>query len=218
MKKTNGILAFAALMILLSSCGSLSISQKRYSRGLNIDWFSKKDEPRKAPQPKVKKVKEAPTETVVADEKPNSQVFESVEEIQTVQNGQNNSAVTETQSTPAQSKTTNVKRHSKANKVATILKAKELRKELKQKLNVSKKTEAENQTSADDNLILLVILAILLPPLAVYLFYGSPETHFWINLILWIVFGGGVFLFGGGFFGAGIALIHALLVIFEVIG
>ena len=217
MKKTNGILVFAALMILLSSCGSLSISQKRYSRGLNIDWFSKKDEPRKTPQPKVKKVKEAPAETVVADEKPISQVFESVEEIQTVQNAQDNSTVTENQSAPAQSKTSSVKRHAKASKLATAFKAKELRKELKQKLNVSKKTEAENQTSADENLILLVILALFIPPLAVYLFYGSPETHFWINLILFLIFGG--LWFGGGFFyGIGIAVIHALLVIFEVIG
>lgn len=217
MKKTNGILAFAALMILLSSCGSLSISQKRYSRGLNIDWFSKKDEPRKTPQPKVKKVKEAPTETAVADEKPASQVFESVEEIQSVQNDPNNSTVTETQTNPAQSKSSSIKKQTKANKMAAAFKAKELRKELKQKLNVSKKTESSDQSNADDNLILLVILALFVPPLAVYLFYGSPETHFWINLILFLVFGG--LSFGGGLiFFVGIAVIHALLVLFGVIG
>ncbi|HEY1047191.1 MAG TPA: YqaE/Pmp3 family membrane protein [Bacteroidia bacterium] len=217
MKKTNGILAFAALMILLSSCGSLSISQKRYSRGLNIDWFSKKDEPRKTPQPKIKKVKEAPAENAVAENIPATQEFESVEDIQTDQNFQDNSTATETQSAPAQSNATNVKKHDKASKRTAAFKAKELRKELKQKLNVSKKTEAGTESDSDDNLILLVILAILLPPLAVYLFYGSAETHFWINLILWLLFGG--LWIGSGFaFGIGIAVIHALLVIFEVIG
>lgn len=217
MKKTNGILAFAALMILLSSCGSLSISQKRYSRGLNIDWFSKKDEPRKTPQPKVKKVKEAPVENIVGENIPASQEFESVEDIQTDQSFQDNSSVTETQSAPAQSSAASMKKQAKAVKKSAAFKAKELRKELKQKLNVSKKTEANSESNSDENLILLVILALFIPPLAVYLFYGSPETHFWINLILFLIFGG--LWFGGGFFyGIGIAVIHALLVIFEVIG
>jgi uncharacterized membrane protein YqaE (UPF0057 family) len=36
------------------------------------------------------------------------------------------------------------------------------------------------------NPILLIIIAILLPPLAVFL-KGGLEKHFWINLVLFIV-------------------------------
>lgn len=46
------------LAILLSSCGSISITQKRYSNGLNIAWFQGKDEPRA--EPKKRQVKPAP--------------------------------------------------------------------------------------------------------------------------------------------------------------
>jgi len=41
------------------------------------------------------------------------------------------------------------------------------------------------------NKVLMVILAIVLPPLAVYLKDGSQVTNnFWINLVLWIFTGG----------------------------
>jgi uncharacterized membrane protein YqaE (UPF0057 family) len=76
-------------------------------------------------------------------------------------------------------------------------------------------TNGINQTNDSDvNLILLVILAILLPPLAVYLYFGEINIHFWINLILCLV-GGGV----GAVIGYwGLAVIHALLVVFGIFG
>jgi uncharacterized membrane protein YqaE (UPF0057 family) len=40
----------------------------------------------------------------------------------------------------------------------------------------------------DTNTILLVILAILLPPLAVYLHQGEINTKFWISLLLTLLF------------------------------
>jgi uncharacterized membrane protein YqaE (UPF0057 family) len=62
-------------------------------------------------------------------------------------------------------------------------------------------------------LILLVILAFLLPPLAVYLKQGIG-THFWISLILTLLY---LFAIGGFPYLIPIAIIHALLVVFEVI-
>ncbi|HEX4875103.1 MAG TPA: YqaE/Pmp3 family membrane protein [Chitinophagaceae bacterium] len=41
---------------------------------------------------------------------------------------------------------------------------------------------------ADTNTLLLVILAILLPPLAVYLHQGEINNKFWISLLLTILF------------------------------
>jgi uncharacterized membrane protein YqaE (UPF0057 family) len=41
---------------------------------------------------------------------------------------------------------------------------------------------------ADSNTILLAILAILLPPLAVFLYEGEINNRFWISLLLTIIF------------------------------
>ena len=42
--------------------------------------------------------------------------------------------------------------------------------------------------AADDNTVLLVILALLLPPLAVYLHQGEINSKFWISLVLSLLF------------------------------
>jgi len=72
----------------------------------------------------------------------------------------------------------------------------EVKKELKEYKKL-KKGGAEPST----NKVLLVILAILLPPLAVYLHQGEINNKFWISLLLTLLF----FLPG---------VIYALLVIF----
>lgn len=68
------------------------------------------------------------------------------------------------------------------------------RKERKMRVKEAKK--AIKQFKADkragkepsDNTVLLVILAILLPPLAVYLHQGEINTKFWISLLLTLLF------------------------------
>jgi uncharacterized membrane protein YqaE (UPF0057 family) len=50
------------------------------------------------------------------------------------------------------------------------------------------KKEKRKGADADTNTLLLVILAILLPPLAVYLHQGEINTKFWISLILTLLF------------------------------
>lgn len=58
-----------------------------------------------------------------------------------------------------------------------------VKKEIKA-FNAAKKAGKE----ADTNTLLLVILAILLPPLAVYLHQGEINNKFWISLLLTILF------------------------------
>ncbi|RTL61077.1 MAG: YqaE/Pmp3 family membrane protein [Sphingobacteriales bacterium] len=60
-------------------------------------------------------------------------------------------------------------------------------KEVKQAVKDFKKNK-RNGGEADTNTLLLVILAILLPPLAVYLHEGQINTKFWISLLLTILF------------------------------
>jgi uncharacterized membrane protein YqaE (UPF0057 family) len=38
-----------------------------------------------------------------------------------------------------------------------------------------------------DNKVVQIILAIVIPPLAVYLKEGKIGTSFWINLVLWLL-------------------------------
>jgi len=63
-------------------------------------------------------------------------------------------------------------------------------KERKKRINAAKEEiKLHKQTGlADDRTLLLVILAILLPPLAVYLHEGEINSKFWISLILTLIF------------------------------
>ncbi len=48
-----------------------------------------------------------------------------------------------------------------------------------------------------DNKVLKIILAIFLPPVAVYMHEGNTITNnFWINLVLWLLTGIGGILHG----------------------
>lgn len=50
------------------------------------------------------------------------------------------------------------------------------------------KAQKASGTQADTNTILLVILAILLPPLAVYLHENAINGKFWLSLLLTLLF------------------------------
>lgn len=71
-----------------------------------------------------------------------------------------------------------------------------------------KKAMAEMET------ILLVILAIFVPPLAVYLKENAAGTNFWITLVLWVL-GGALFGILGflGSLGVLAAIIYALYIV-----
>lgn len=64
------------------------------------------------------------------------------------------------------------------------------RKERKSRITEAKKALKDFKKSgdADTNTILLCILAILLPPLAVYLKEGEINSKFWISLLLTLLF------------------------------
>lgn len=68
------------------------------------------------------------------------------------------------------------------------------RKERKMRVKEAKKAlrnfKAEKRAGMEpsENTVLLVILAILLPPLAVYLHEGEINTRFWISLVLTLLF------------------------------
>ena len=83
-------------------------------------------------------------------------------------------------------------------------------KELKKQILIFKANRKKGY-EPDTNTLLLVILAILLPPLAVYLHQGEINTKFWITLVLWLL---GWAAFGAlAWFPMLPAIIYALIVI-----
>ena len=87
---------------------------------------------------------------------------------------------TEPDPVTAKSAVSEFKNLSKKERKARI---KEAKKELKA-YKAAKRAGAEPST----NTLLLVILAILLPPLAVYLHQGEINSKFWISLLLTLLF------------------------------
>jgi len=94
---------------------------------------------------------------------------------------------------------------SKREKKSRLKEAKKLFKKLKAN------KDAGMQDDAETNTILLAILAILLPPLAIYLKERAFTWKFWVSLILIIP----VFFVGWYFWFAAVLL--ALLVVFNVL-
>jgi uncharacterized membrane protein YqaE (UPF0057 family) len=90
---------------------------------------------------------------------------------------------------------------------------KERRSKLQQAWNAIKEYRAlrKKGVDADTNTLLLVIIAILLPPLAVYLHERETNTKFWIDLLLFVLGIAGAFLFSWLLIFA--AVVYALIVI-----
>lgn len=84
--------------------------------------------------------------------------------------------------------------------------------------SMRKAVDNNASTAADTNTILLVILALFIPPLAVFLFEGATG-RFWIDLILALIgWGVGWWLLGPiGWVCGLVAVIYAILIILGVI-
>lgn len=216
MKTSNYISILAVMAFFLSSCGSLSISQKRYSRGLNIDWFAAKEDKGAAQKASVRKSKkvenilvaEAPTskeELVIGETKKESFVISPV--------------VTPSIVKPIDVKSSTVKASKQVkaksaigSKIVTRMKANASKMIQKAPLKISSASHADATHDSDVNLLILIILAIVIPPLAVYLYFGEINIHFWLCLLFCFVGFGVLNLYWG--FGA----LYALLTVFGIFG
>ena len=85
--------------------------------------------------------------------------------------------------TPTSSIKSSLKEFKKLSKKERRERVKEVKKEIKEF-----KHQKRNGEDPSTNTLLLVILAILLPPLAVYLHEGVINNKFWISLILTLLF------------------------------
>lgn len=213
MKYTKHFIIVSAVLILLSSCGSLSISQKRYSRGLNIDWFAGKDDqkqsttkaarkpskPSVAVQPEISN-QSADNQTTVSEPETKTEVEELALDIPAV--------ALPTQKTEKVKISKLLKRNKISNNNNPGQKLSKLR-HVKQSLKAAKKAEADVET------LILVILAIVVPPLAVFLYYMELNGQFWLNILLVVL---AVVFWPISRLLIIAAVIHALLVVLGMLG
>ncbi len=173
---------FTIAILLMSSCGSISISQKRYSKGLNIDWFAGKD--KKAESPKVAKKTKKNNQVAVLETIAN-------EDVQT-QSNEFVSAALPTESVEIDLSQSNTKGQVKQHRS----KVKEGANKTQEKVGVSKlsaikslnKIKKSGIAKTDDNVNYLYLIMSFFPILcliAVYLYEGQElTTNFWVDLIL----------------------------------
>jgi uncharacterized membrane protein YqaE (UPF0057 family) len=173
---------FTIAILLLSSCGSISISQKRYSNGLNIDWFAGKD--KKAESPKVAKKTKKINQVAVLETIAN-------EEVQT-QSNEFVSAALPTESVEIDLSQSNTKGQVKQHRSKVKVSANKTQ----EKVGVSKlsaikslnKIKKSGIAKTDDNVNILYLIMAFFPILcliAVYLYDGQElTTNFWVDLIL----------------------------------
>lgn len=176
--KSLKFLTLAALTAVLFSCStSNKLSKKSYGGGWEDNVATETIAPNAATTPTMESTDVAVTETPVATTSTSNENVVPVAKIE-------NKATANTQ-------TTKVVKPSFKQKIAQKI--------IQKKLS-SVKEKGNNNV---DNKVILVILAILLPWLAVLLYKGV-STEFWISLILWFL----LWLPG---------VIYALLVVLDVI-
>ncbi|MCX8020005.1 MAG: YqaE/Pmp3 family membrane protein [Chitinophagaceae bacterium] len=78
-----------------------------------------------------------------------------------------------------------------------------------------KKAQRSGKQDGDTETLVLVVLAILIPPLAVYLHERELNSKFWITLLLFLLGLAGAFFFS--WFLIFVSIVFALLVIFGAV-
>jgi uncharacterized membrane protein YqaE (UPF0057 family) len=189
MKKVSQMLVAVLVTVGLFSCNVIDITKKRYSNGYYISISGDKKvktqdhiAKQKANDVAVVKNETKIDEVAEVDTQDNVAILENNQETATANtvNSKNVSAKIKSTPTKKQIQVAN-------NKPVFAIKSSKLAVN-KLQMNERKYIEKKNSHSkVDDHQLLLIILAILLPPVAVYLVKGL-DVMFWISLLLTICF------------------------------
>lgn len=172
----NRIIAIIAIVTLMSSC---SIEKRHYMSGYHVDWHSRSA---KVEHHKHQDTEDQTTvasnglvnETAINTEQPCIQEVINVESVElTEQTASSNQNISKEE----------IKAEKKLNRIISqTLHQKDVTSTID---NTAQVNQVEQKSeNADTELLLLALLAILLPPLAVFLFENSITTNFWISVIL----------------------------------
>jgi len=219
---TKGIMAFA-ILALATSCSTSNdvasnrgIQKRKYNKGFfiskNTKSFDKKSQTKNTKQILV----EEEVAEVINSQTETSNEMNSNKNISLDKNNniaEQSNTKTSTNTTNFQENSANIKKNNTETTDNNTFENNTIsKKDVKRKKKTNPKTK--RNPSSDVDLILLILIAIFIPPLAVFLYEGVT-TRFWIDLILtllgWGILGWllpGAFLLGGL-----IAIIYALLIV-----
>jgi uncharacterized membrane protein YqaE (UPF0057 family) len=177
------LLTLVAIALIYSSC---TVEKRHYMSGYHVEWNHK--------APKIGGDGNATTETAEAPKATNpaenTEATITETSVTSVSSSENNITY-KTEATANNEMPSQVTSNSKA-KVAVKTQAiiESNKKEVAPIIMNSTNTNQSvaNHESSDTDLALLVILAIIIPPLAVYLKDDSFSTRFWIDLVLTLLF------------------------------
>lgn len=189
---------FLVLAVALSSCGSaLQITKKRHSNGYYVNFGNDHHKTKTVDEKTVAKVKkQLQNNEKTKNESATEDLANKIEENQAEENTFSDRLAT-LQKKESRASTKHAKQAISATKASKKLNRKKI-KAVKKAIKESKSDDTEDIAQ-----LLLIILAIICPPVAVYLMRGI-STHFWISVILTLCF----WLPG---------IIHALLLLFGAI-
>lgn len=205
----NYFLLLASILLLAQSCATVSISQRRYNKGLHIEWAGKG---------KIHQKQDA----LLAEKETKATEYETPTVHLPSTAIENSEIVTHNPFRPF-AKNTLYSPLAAAKKQGEFLKDNKSENALTAsathsvKSNLSSKTQHNKTSDFSDPLwlLLIILLAILLPPIAIFLHEGGFTNNVLISVILVllsILLGAG--LSSGLFSIWGIAIIHAFWVIF----
>ena len=191
MKNISQLLVAVLVAVGLFSCNVLDITKKRYSNGY---YISTSGDRKVNTQDHIVKEK-ASDVAVIAKENKKVQTAETIasencDNVATIENNQD--ASTENNKNISNKTKTDHKKKQRILANSQAVFAVRSSKLAVSKLQMNERTVIEKQANTnnsriDDHQLLLIILAFLLPPLAVFLKKGL-DTIFWISLILTLLF------------------------------
>jgi uncharacterized membrane protein YqaE (UPF0057 family) len=182
--KKYSLLTFLAVSLFFVGC---TMEKRHYNSGYHVEWLSQKGKVQKA-EPAAQQEKEMDQqlalqeETVVMEQEQATVAPVVVAEVVAP-------VVTDKAETPAKKETSNkiVRQEVRKEMKAAQKEMKSIEKGFTADASVATLDQASSSPLSDVDVILLVILAIILPPLAVGLHRGIG-TEFWISLLLTILF------------------------------
>ena len=234
MKKVSIVSLIAVLAIIISSCGSSNnvvsnngISKRKYNKGF---FFNRKSNLKTADS-KVKDADLKENKSIANVEK--RKVKKANKSVNITENTSRNETIAELESEETSNEITNEifetsNRTSNADLSEDALDLEETENETTRSNERVVETKASDKNSnaqkssnrgraGDVHIVILVILALIIPPLAVYLF-EELTNRFWIDLILALVgIGLGLGLGGIAYIASLAAIIYALLIVLQAI-
>jgi uncharacterized membrane protein YqaE (UPF0057 family) len=207
--KTTVILFLATLLFATSCSNKFSLVKRKYNKGFYVSVNKKSTAPQQTHRNEAKqKITEETVAVEVVPAKSNVTTYVPVDKVSTAPVAANNKTARSSESKKEQKENTNV----------TAAATDQITFNSKNEIKPVPAATKSNASDSEVHLVLLVILAILLPPLAVYLKHKTIDTWFWITLILTLL--GYGLIFGAQGWGGAFALaavVIALLYVFDVI-